>query len=237
MRKPKSLTAFDMIAFDADDTLWHTESIFSEAQEKYKRLLEHYQPEGIDKRLYEAELENLQHFGYGVKGFTLSMIETAIQLTEGRVKGSEIQEIINFAKKMLQTPIELLPDVEWVIHKLAQTIPLMIITKGDLLDQETKIARSGLADSFQYIEIISKKDAKSYSNILNKIGVAPEKFLMIGNSVPSDILPVIEIGGNAIHIPYHLTWAHEIIDSSSSEIPPFLTLEKMGELPHFLNIH
>ena len=161
------MPSFDLIAFDADDTLWHNESIFVEIQEKYRNLLEHYhEPEWIDKKLYEVEVENLQHFGFGVKSFTLSMIETAIQLTEGRVKGNEIQEIINFGKAMLQAPIELLPDVEWVIKELSKTTLLMIITKGDLMDQETKIARSGLADLFQHIEILSNN---LFSNFLNHL--------------------------------------------------------------------
>lgn len=202
----------EIIAFDADDTLWHNESLFTITQDKYKKLLSKYHSEEwIDQRLFDTETENIQHFGYGVKGFTLSMIETAIELSEGRISGAEITNIIEFAKEMLRSPIELLEGVAETIETLSHTHDLMIITKGDLFDQESKIARSGLAEYFSKIEIVKEKDDEIYQKILNKYGIDKDKFLMVGNALKSDILPVLRIGGAAVHIPYHTTWAREIV--------------------------
>jgi putative hydrolase of the HAD superfamily len=203
------------IAFDADDTLWHNESLFTITQDKFKKLLSPYHSdEWIESRLFDTETRNIQHFGYGVKGFTLSMIETAVELSEGRVSGSEIAEIIGFAKEMLLAPTELLDHVKETIEELSKTRSLMIITKGDLFDQESKIARSGLAEYFEKVEIVKEKDDAVYRNILTKHRIDPNDFVMIGNSLRSDILPVIRLGAAAIHVPYHTTWARELVDDA-----------------------
>ena len=201
---------FDLIAFDADDTLWHNETLYAMTQARFRHLLAPYATgELTDRVLHDTEMRNLGHFGYGIKGFTLSMIETAIELTEGRIAAAHIREIIAYAREMLGSPTELLDGVRPVIAQLATRYPLMIITKGDLFDQESKVARSGLGDHFQQIEVVSDKHLAAYQRILMRHGIAPERFLMVGNSLRSDILPVIALGGYAIHIPYALTWVHE----------------------------
>ncbi len=226
---------FDLIAFDADDTLWHNERLYNEVQNKYKTLLSQYHsPEWIEDRLYQTEIRNLQHFGYGVKAFALSMIETAIELTEGRITGSEIQVVINLAREMLTADIELLEYTADTVAQLATTYPLMLLTKGDLLDQQSKIARSNIAHHFQYIEIVSDKRREGYEAILKKYHVAPERFLMVGNSLRSDILPVLEIGGHGVYIPYMFTWAHEVAELPPAEQAGFYQLEHIGLLPALL---
>ena len=223
------------IAFDADDTLWHTESLFVDIQEQFKELLAHYHsPEWIDQRLLAVEKRNLEYFGYGVKGFTLSMIETAIELTEGRIEGHEIQKIIDFAKAMLTSPVEVLDGVEKTILTLKKTYSLMIITKGDLFDQESKIARSGLADHFTHIEIVSEKTSEVYRAILEKYQIPPEQFLMVGNSMKSDILPVLAIGGKGVHIPYQITWEHEKVSETEKAQAEYFQLGNIGELTGFV---
>lgn len=229
-----SMKHIEVIAFDADDTLWHNESLFTITQDKYKKLLSKYHSEEwIDQRLFDTETENIQHFGYGVKGFTLSMIETAIELSEGRITGAEISQIIEFAKEMLKSPIELLEGVAETIEILSKTHDLMVITKGDLFDQESKIARSGLAEYFTKIEIVKEKDDEVYQKILNKYAIDKDKFVMVGNALKSDILPVLRIGGAAIHIPYHTTWAREIVSDDELKNYNFLRLESMKELHQF----
>lgn len=225
---------FELIAFDADDTLWHNETIFSLTQENYSRLLAPYlQRPWTGEELYQTELRNLTHFGYGIKGFTLSMIETAIDLTEGQVPAHVVREIIELGKAMIAAPVELLEHVAEVIPALARDYPLLLITKGDLFDQEAKIARSGLAEHFRNIEIVSDKTPATYSALLAKYGVAPERFLMIGNSLRSDIVPVVKLGGRAIYIPYQLTWAHEQV--LAADLPEgIVELAHIGELPGWL---
>jgi len=220
----------DFIAFDADDTLWHNETIYSLTQDKLKRLLSKYRDiDTLEDDLYAVEGRNLQYFGYGIKSFTLSMIETAIELTDGQVQGRDIEKIITFAREMLETPTQLLEHVEEIIAALSKTHKLMIITKGDLFDQETKIAQSGLADYFTYIEIVSEKSPDTYKTLLNKHNINPSRFLMAGNSLRSDVLPVVEIGGQAVHIPYHITWQHETADSEAQA--DYFELEHIGLLP------
>jgi putative hydrolase of the HAD superfamily len=226
-----SMKHIETIAFDADDTLWHNESLFTITQDKYKSLLAKYHPpEWIDKQLFDTETRNIEHFGYGIKGFTLSMIETAVELSEGRVTGAEISQIIDFAKEMLRSPIELLDHVEETIEKLSKTHDLMIITKGDLFDQESKIARSGLADYFSKVEIVKEKDDAVYQKILAKHRIDKDKFVMVGNALKSDILPVLRIGAAAIHIPYHTTWAREIVAEDELKNYNFLQLNGMQSL-------
>ncbi|RME12570.1 MAG: HAD family hydrolase [Ardenticatenia bacterium] len=222
------------IAFDADDTLWHNETIFSMTQQKFFDMLAAYcDREEVERRLYETEVRNLKVFGYGVKGFTLAMIETAIEVTNGRIPARDIQRLIDFGREMLAAPVELLPGVERVIATLANRFPLLVITKGDLFDQETKIARSGLAGYFQHIEVVSEKTPEAYRAILQEHGIAPQHFLMVGNSLRSDIVPVLEIGGYAVHIPYHITWQHEQAERPTS--PRYAELEDIRELPRWLD--
>jgi len=226
---------FDTIAFDADDTLWHNERLYVNAQAKFKQLLAHYHnPEWIDERLYQTEMRNLDHFGYGIKAFALSMIETALELTEGRISGSDIQTIINLAREMLTADVELLEHVADTIPSMAATYPLMLITKGDLRDQEMKIARSGLAAHFRYVEIVSDKTRDNYEVLLRRYGIAPDRFLMVGNSLRSDILPVLALGASAVYVPYRLTWAHEVVDSPPPEQLGYYQLEHLGLLQDLL---
>jgi len=215
--------------------LWHNENIFYAAQDQFKEMLAGYHsPEWIDQRLYDTEIRNLQHFGYGVKGFVLSMIETAIELTEGRVTGSEIQTIVDFGREMLATPVELLPHVEEVVTALSQDYPTMVITKGDLLEQETKVARSGLADLFTAIEVVSAKTPEMYRAVLRRHNINPHHFVMIGNSPKSDIMPIVELGGWAVHIPYHTTWEHELVEKPANQAELYSELEHVGQLPQLI---
>jgi putative hydrolase of the HAD superfamily len=226
---------FDILAFDADDTLWHTERLYVGAQDRFKQLLSHYHDrEWIEARLYETEMRNLGHFGYGIKAFALSMIETALELTEGRISGGDIQTIVAMAKEMLTAEVELLDHVAVTLPTLAARYPLMIITKGDLRDQEMKIAHSGLAAHFGRVEIVSDKSRESYAALLQRNGLAAERFMMVGNSLRSDILPVLALGATAVYIPYPLTWAHEAAEPPSHEQAGFHEIEHIGLLPELL---
>lgn len=220
------------IAFDADDTLWHNEPLFTDTQQRFRELLAAYHdPEWIADRLYETEMRNLQHYGYGIKSFTLSMIETAIELTEGRIKGSEIQEIVAFAKSMLEAPVNLLEGVEETIRDLSTSYPLVIITKGDLFDQESKIARSGLGDLFSRVEVVTEKSRSTYEAIARKLELEPSEFVMVGDSLKSDVLPVIDLGGHAIHVPYQTVWKHEVVSEEMLRQYEFLRAESVRDVP------
>jgi putative hydrolase of the HAD superfamily len=223
------------IAFDADDTLWHNERIFISTKEKYARLLADYHDYNyIERHLDQTETKNIKHFGYGIKGFTLSMIETACELTEGRITGDKIKEIIAFAKEMIASPIEVLEGVRETIEDLAKDYRLLLITKGDLLDQEAKLARSGLGDYFDAFEIVPRKDAKIYKYVLRRHNIKPEEFVMVGNSLKSDILPVLEIGARAVFIPYETEWFHERVEESELVGKDFGRIERMNELKDWL---
>lgn len=223
------------IAFDADDTLWHNERIFLDAKGKYKRLLAGYHDdEWIERHLDEAEIRNIQHFGYGIKGFTLSMIETACELTEGRITGAEIRQIIEFAREMLASPVELLDGVHETVEDLAENYTLMVVTKGDLLDQEAKVARSGLGEYFDKVEIVSGKTAETYTGILERNAIAAGEFLMVGNSLRSDILPVLKIGARAVHIPYESEWFHEKVAEIELEGLDYGVLGSITEMKTWL---
>lgn len=226
---------FETIAFDADDTLWHNERLYVDAQARFKQLLAQYhQPEWIEQRLYQTEMRNLQHFGYGIKAFALSMIETAIELTEGRIAGADLQIIIDSAKHMLAAEVQLLDHAADTVARLAATHTLMVITKGDLRDQESKVTRSGLAEHFRHVEVVSDKSRASYELLLRRHGIAPEGFLMVGNSLRSDILPVLELGASAVYVPHELTWAHEAADPPPAEHRGFYQIEHLGLLPALL---
>ena len=221
---------FDVIGFDADDTLWHNESIFTITQEKFREILHSHNTELVNQTLSSTQIKNLKLFGYGIKGFILSMVETSVELTNGEIKGNEIQKIIDFGREMLANPIELLPHVQEVIEDLSRKYRLLLITKGDLIDQETKIARSGLAEYFTGVEIVSDKNTKTYEKILSRHEITASRFIMIGNSMRSDIVPIVQIGGQAVHIPYYSTWDHE---QKHPYIDPknFKQLKNIGLLP------
>lgn len=224
-----------VIAFDADDTLWHNEPIFYSAKDKFAQFLSRYHSEDwVAQKLDEAEIRNLQHYGYGIKGFTLSMIETAVELTEGRITGREIQEIIGFSREMLSAQIELLDGVKETIEELSDSYNLMVITKGDLFDQETKLARSGLGDYFSKFEIVSNKNRRTYESVISKYGINPREFVMVGNSLKSDVLPVLEIGALAVHVPYKTEWFHEAVDESELTGKNFARIDKICLLPNWL---
>ena len=224
---------FDVVAFDADDTLWHNENNFIITQKKFCEMFSSHEPELVGQTLSKIHIKNIVDFGYGIKGFVLSMMETLIHLKDGEVKGYEIQMILDFGREMLASPVELLPNVFEVLKELYQNYFLLLITKGDLVDQERKISNSGLSEFFKGIEIVSDKTADSYNKILSRYKIDALHFLMIGNSMRSDIVPVVEIGGYAVHIPYRTTWEHEkdhpIVDSSK-----FSVLKNIGLLPQFI---
>ena len=229
-------TQIQAIAFDADDTLWRNEDIFIHAQDEFIKLLLPYHDEDyIRSHLGAVQVNNLENFGYGIKGFTLSMIETAIELTEGRISGNEIHEIIQLAKCMLASPVELLPNIQRVLSELKGKFKLLVITKGDLLDQESKLARSGIADYFDIIEVVSDKTEEAYRQILKRHKISVEHFLMIGNSIKSDILPILDLGAQAIHIPYHSTWEHEqVSDDVLINYPKLETFNDISQLYDWL---
>jgi putative hydrolase of the HAD superfamily len=198
------------VGLDADDTLWHNETIFRLTQDRMRDLLADVADEPVfHATLAAVEKRNLRLYGYGVKGFTLSMIETAMELTDGAPSGRVIADILAAGREMLGHPVEPLPGVDDALHELSESYRLVLITKGDLLHQTSKLERSGLRDHFRFVEVVSEKSPAVYSAILSRHGIEPERFLMIGNSVRSDVLPVIAAGGWAAHVPAELTWAHE----------------------------
>lgn len=223
-----------IIAFDADDTLWHNERFFKISQERFAELLRPYsEPDHLGERLLAAERRNLGRYGYGIKGFMLSMIETAIEVTESKVPASVISDLLAVGQDMLEHPIELLPGVVEVITEVSQHHQVLMITKGDLLDQERKLAQSGLGDHFDGVEIVSEKHASTYQRIFTSHGGSPERSMMIGNSLKSDVLPALEAGAWAVHVPYHLTWALEHADAPLDQ-PRFHKISDLTGLPALL---
>ncbi|HEX4903233.1 MAG TPA: HAD family hydrolase [Acidimicrobiales bacterium] len=219
------------LGLDADDTLWHSENRFHETHQRYHRLLaEHVDVafDELERRMLATEQRNLRLFGYGAKGFTLSLIETAIEVTDGAIPTSAIATIIEFGKDLLDHPVELLDGVaEAIEHFRQRGLHLTLITKGDLWHQESKVAASGIADHFDAIEIVAEKDVATYRSILQRHGIAPEGFCMVGNSVRSDVLPVLELGARAVHIPYEFLWAHEAVADPGEE---HLVVQALHEL-------
>ncbi|OWK72022.1 HAD family hydrolase [Pedobacter sp. AJM] len=219
-----------VIAFDADDTLWVNEPYFREAEAQFASLLADFMPiQSIVAALYETEILNLPLYGYGIKGFMLSMIEATLRMTEGKADPLVIQKVIELGQSMLNKPVELLEGVEEVLKALHGKFRLVVATKGDLLDQQRKLTKSGLDHYFHHIEVMSDKQEKDYQKLIRHLDCQPEAFLMIGNSLKSDVLPVLAIGGNAIHIPFHTTWAHEHIDHTI-EHPNFYQMESLSEV-------
>jgi putative hydrolase of the HAD superfamily len=194
-------------------------------------MLAAYHPDQhVRQRLLETEVQNLKHFGYGVKGFTLSMIETAIDLSGGEIRGSDIHRIIDWGRQMLAAPVELLDGVRETIETLAGSYTLMLLTKGDLFDQEQKLARSGIGERFSAVEIVSEKNVETYRRIIRRAGIEPSQFLMVGNSLKSDVLPALDAGASAVHIPYYTTWAHERVDDAAIAGRSFPQLTNIREL-------
>ncbi len=219
------------VGFDADDTLWHNETIFRLTQERLKALLaDHAEPEVLEAKLAEVEKRNLRLYGYGVKGFTLSMIETAMEVTEHQAPGRLIAEILAAGREMLSHPVEPLPGVAEALAEMVEDYRLVLITKGDLLHQEQKLAASGLGDHFVGVEIVSEKDARTYETVFARHGTGAAQAAMAGNSLRSDVLPALEAGCYAAHIPFEITWAHEMADAPVDH-PRFAELASIADLP------
>jgi putative hydrolase of the HAD superfamily len=223
----------EVIALDGDDTLWHSEHLFVDTQDRFRDLVRPYvdlDDQALDDRLVEVERRNLPVFGYGVKAFTLSLLETAIEVTEGRIPGSDLQAVLDLGKVLIDHPVELLDGVREAVDVLSDSYRVMVITKGDLLHQETKVARSGLAELFWRVEIVSEKDDATYQRILQRHGIEPSTFVMVGNSVRSDVLPVLALGGRAVHVPYSVTWVLEQAEPDP-ELHDFPVLSSLVDLP------
>lgn len=221
--------AITTVGFDADDTLWHNESFFRLSQDHVMSLLvDHAERDHLEERLLAAERRNIGHYGYGVKGFTLSLIETAIEVTEGRVPASVISQIVEAGRDLLNHPMQLLPHAREVVEALAPSHRLILITKGDLLHQERKLAQSGLGDLFHGVEIVSEKTTDTYARIFAQYGDGPEKAVMVGNSLKSDVLPALEAGSHGVHIPHGETWALEWAEAPQSH-PRFHTLATLQD--------
>jgi putative hydrolase of the HAD superfamily len=221
--------ALQVIAFDADDTLWINEPFFRESEEKFAELMEDFLPQHQSiKELYRTEIQNLPRYGYGIKGFMLSMVETALRISNHKISVKLIEKIIGIGQEMLEKPVELLPGVEDALKSLSSDFRLVMATKGDLVDQERKLKKSGLEKHFHHIEIMSDKQVKDYEKLIKRLDISPADFLMLGNSLKSDILPVLELGGYGIHIPFHITWAHEQIEHEVIH-DRFFTLENIGQ--------
>lgn len=217
----------EVIAFDADDTLWVNETYFREAEERFTTLLSGFETKNkIDQELFKIEMKNLDAYGYGVKGFVLSMIEAALELSNNRIDQKVINQIITIGKEMLEKPIELLEGVEETLKTLSTNYKLILATKGDLLDQERKLEKSDLLKYFHHIEVLSEKKPENYKKLLAHLEILPSKFLMVGNSLKSDVLPLLEIGASAIHIPFHTTWAHEVVEHNGDG---FKTISKLTD--------
>ena len=219
-----------VIAFDADDTLWVNEPYFYETERQFCRLLEDYLPHHtVSRELLQVEIQNLSLYGYGIKSFMLSMIETALKVSDKTITLGAIEKIIELGRELLSKPIELIEGVEEVLIQLKKKHRLVVATKGDLLDQERKLKNSGIEHYFHHIEIMSDKQEKDYQKLIRHLDVKPEEFLMVGNSLKSDVLPVLAIGGKGYHIPYHTTWAHEHIEHTI-EHQDFKQLSNIREL-------
>jgi putative hydrolase of the HAD superfamily len=220
------------VGLDADDTLWHNETFFADVQQRFAALVGHYVDDdatALMAKLDVRERANLAHFGYGVKSFTLSMIETALELTDDRVTGRDISTIIDMGRQMMNHPVVLLEGVRETIDELFGRYRLVLITKGELFHQEAKVAASGLADFFSAVEVVSEKDVATYSGVLQRNKIERDSFVMFGNSVRSDVLPVLALGARAAHIPFEISWAHEHVEADG-----FPVLQSIRDVPGFL---
>ena len=223
-----------VIAFDADDTLWINEPYFQETEKKFCQLLEDYLPQHtVERELLKTEIKNLPLYGYGIKGFMRSMIETALSVSNKTIEIEIVEKIVEYGKELLGRPVEVFDEVEEVLNKLKDRYRLVVATKGDLLDQERKLKNSGIDHYFHHIEIMSDKREADYLKLIKHLDIPPSEFVMVGNSLKSDVLPVLEIGGHAFHIPYHTTWAHEIVEHTIDH-PNFKELAHIKDVLSFL---
>lgn len=224
------MEGIQVIGFDADDTLWVNETYFLETEQKLRLLLAPYvDGETVSAELFRTESRNMPLYGYGVKAYILSVLETAIRITGGKVPASVLEQILALGKEQLTKPVELLDGVEETLNALVGRYRLIVVTKGDLLDQEQKLRRSGIEHLFHHVEIMSDKTDREYRLLLKHLDIRPEEFLMIGNSVRSDILPPLELGSYAVHIPYHTTWEHEKVDEPVVN-PLFFTVDSLWDI-------
>ncbi|KJD36190.1 HAD family hydrolase [Tamlana sedimentorum] len=225
-----------VIGFDADDTLWVNETYFRDAETEFGKLLSEYEtPNKLEQELFKKEIENLGLYGYGVKAFTLSMVESALELSNYNVKPKTLEKVLNIGKTMLNQPVELLDGVEEVLEILSKKYKLILATKGDLLDQERKLEKSGLTNYFHHIEVLSEKKEENYSKLLNHLDINPSEFLMVGNSLKSDVLPLVNLKAKAIHVPFHTTWAHEQVTASETTGKEYKTIKSLTQLLNILN--
>ena len=221
----------ELVGFDADDTLWRSQDYFDAAQVEFERIISAYVDLGdIGQQLYEYEARNIAIFGYGVKGMVLSMVEASVAITDARITASDIHRIVELGKELLQHPVEVLPGVREAVEAIARDVPVVLITKGDLFHQEAKVRDSGLADLFGRIEIVSEKDPATYARVLREFDIDPSQFLMVGNSLRSDIAPVLELGGWGVHVPYHVTWVHEADAKVDVGIERMRSIARIDEL-------
>lgn len=220
-----------VIGFDADDTLWVNEPYYRETEDKFCNLLKEYMPkERINEELFKTEINNLELYGYGIKAFTLSLVETAIRISNSKVPASTIEAIIKLGKEQLNKPNDLLDGVKHVLGTLKPNYRLIVATKGDLLDQERKLKNSSLTQYFHHIEIMSDKQEDNYKDLLKHLDIKPSEFLMIGNSLKSDIIPVLNLGGYGVFIPFHVTWQHEHVDENEVNNPRFYKVNSINDL-------
>jgi len=225
-----------VIGFDADDTLWVNETYFRDAELEFAKLLAPYETANkIDQELFKKEMENLPLYGYGIKGFVLSMVEMALELSNYSVSNQTIEKILNIGKDMLNKPVELLDGVEDTLKILSENYRLILVTKGDLLDQERKLEKSNLTSYFHHIEVLSDKQEVNYSKLLDHLDIKPSAFLMVGNSLKSDILPLVNIGAEAVHVPFHTTWLHEQVTEQENRQQDYKTISSLVELNQMLS--
>ena len=221
-----------LVGFDADDTLWRSEDYYRDAQARFEQMLANYvDVDDVHERLYAIESRNLALFGYGVKGMSLSMLEAAYEISGGRVSAEDLHRIVLMAKELLRHPVELIHGIREAVAEIARDFPVVLVTKGDLFHQEAKVRDSGLADAFGRIEIVSEKDANTYARLFREFEVEPREFLMVGNSLRSDIVPVLALGGWGVHMPYHVTWAHEQEAGGVPDPARFREVAHASELP------
>lgn len=227
-----------VIAFDADDTLWINETYYQAAEKKFCKLMRKFvTEEEAFQELFQTEMNNISLFGYGAKGFTLSMIETALRISHNEISSAAIQEILNYGKSLMDYPMRILPGVEQTLIDLKTRYRLIIVTKGDLIDQERKLKKSGLMKYFHHIEIISNKQPSDYQKLLEKLEIRPDDFMMIGNSLRSDILPVLELGAFAVHIPFADNWVHESEIEEKISSRRFYEVNNITEIKQLVNQH
>ncbi len=223
-----------VIGFDADDTLWVNETYFREAEEQFAALLEPYETKNkIDQELFKMEMENLALYGYGIKGFMLSMIESALELSNNEIPQATLVKLLDIGKQMIAHPVAILENVEAVLEQLKGKYRLIVLTKGDLLDQERKLDRSNLSDYFHHVEVLSDKKEKNYKDLLAHLEISPNEFLMIGNSLKSDVLPLVNIGSSAVHVPFHTTWKHEEVHAPEKK-SGYITVQKLTDVLAYL---